>query len=160
MLDPHGRQRYGPASMWEWFQYTHRLVLCLFLSAGVSACDNGIRILNVAPTVTAVGPIEYADGTAKITVWLYDYETDATDLSVSLLRKSLATELVDFDGDGIRGLTTSRDTYGRPHDIIWTPNPDVSATDDIQLQFIPSDGDIGPVFTTPPFSLAAGLPAP
>jgi hypothetical protein len=137
-----------------------KTLLILIVLLGMTACDNGIRILNVAPEVNAIGPVDYEDGTAAITLWLYDYETDAVDVELYLLHDGTEVALTDLGGNGLLGLTTVRESAGRPHVVLWTVPENVSSTDEIRLKAIPSDGDPGRTFTTEAFTLDVGLPAP
>ena len=136
------------------------LILSALLCAGTVSCDNGIRILNVAPEITALGPVKTLDGTAAITLWLYDYETDAVDIELLVIRNGEEIALSDVSGDGLFGLTTSREATGRPHTVLWAVPDDIGTDDEIRLKAIPTDGDEGRTFTTPAFTLDTGLPAP
>ena len=141
-------------------RYQLLTVFSVITLLAASACDNGIRVLNVAPAITAVGPLSHSDGQLTFTVWIYDYETDATDLEVTLIRGTSESPIANIGGDGTQGLTTSRSAEGRPHTLTWTPPTDIAEAEQIQLKLTPSDGDAGKPYTTALFSLQSGLEAP
>lgn len=135
------------------------LTLCIVMVMG---CEPRIDVQNTAPQVTAVGPVAQAtDGQVSITIWLRDHETQPVDLTLSTIRGESETELTDVGGHGLVGLTTSPDPTGRAHTLLWTPDG-ISADTEIQLKVdaVDSEGQLAPVFTTAPFRLQDGLPAP
>ena len=160
VLDPSAPRRYRSAAMVLTRRPIISTLLFVIALTYCAACDNGIRVLNVAPEVTAIGPVSYEDGTAAITIWLYDYETDAVDVELYLLRNGVEEPLTNLGGDGLAGLTSSREPYGRAHNLVWSIPDSVSATDEIRLKAVPTDGDTGRATTTPGFTLDVGLTAP
>ena len=52
----------------------------------VASCDQGIDVLNVAPEVTAIGPVFVGDdGQVSIFFWVRDHEEDPVALAVELV---------------------------------------------------------------------------
>jgi len=126
----------------------------------VPACDPGATVLNVAPAVTAVGPVTFVDGKVHIGVWLRDHERNSVDLTINAELDGQAVALDDLEV-GLIGLTTERDAPGRYHSVIWTPAT-VSAGSTLRLRVSATDsaGDTGLEASTPEFTLSEGLDAP
>lgn len=140
----------------------HRLALRLGTGAllVLAACDPGATVLNVAPAVTAVGPVTFEEGKVHIGVWLRDHERNSVDLTIKAELDGQTVELDDVEV-GLIGLTTVRDAPGRHHSLSWTP-AGASATSTLRLSVVATDseGDTGLVATTPEFTLSEGLDAP
>jgi len=135
----------------------------VLLAVLLPACDNGITLLNVVPEVTAVGPLTWDPDTktATLTVWLRDHEAQAVDLNVEVIADGQATPIVAMGGHGLVGLTTAADAPGVAHILKWSPDSlSDSAKLTLRLTAIDSEGDTGPAFETPGFTLVAGLPQP
>ena len=133
-------------------------VFCLFTAL---ACDNGVVVLNVAPAVTAVGPVvSEADG-LHVFVWLRDHERQPIELGVVLTQNGAASAIVRAGGHGLTGLTSSREETGEPHEFI-VDSADFAPALPLVLRVTPVDteGAAGVVFVTPEFAVQDGLPTP
>ncbi|MBT9559084.1 MAG: hypothetical protein IV100_23835 [Myxococcales bacterium] len=135
------------------------LALGLLLLAA-PACDPGATVLNVAPAVTAVGPVTFDNGEVTIGVWLRDHERDSVDLTIVAELDGTPLTLDEVEV-GLLGLTTLREAPGRHHALRWTP---VGATGGSKLRLrvlaTDSEGDTGLEASTPEFTLSEGLDAP
>lgn len=135
--------------------------LLLALATACVACDNGAVVLNVAPAVTAVGPaIAEADG-LHVYVWLRDYDRDPVDLRLTVGMGGSSSVITKAGGHGLRGLTTTRDAVGEPHELILDV-AGVAPSTLLALRIVPVDteGEVGTEFATPEFALSEGLPTP
>ena len=139
-----------------------RIIVLAGLCAPMIACDSGIRIENVAPMVTAIGPvIQLAEGDVRMFLWIRDYEEDPVDAQIILVNDDGSQEPLSITGGHLSvGLTTNNDATGAPHELIWTP-PD-SINEPIQLRVTVTDwkGGESVETLTPSFFLADGLPTP
>lgn len=143
-----------------------RASIAILLGLAATACDQGIQVLNVAPAVTAVGPVslEDAGGAPRLSIifWVRDHEEDAVDVTFEVVQPGVAPRAIEVvDGHGDIGLTTTNEATGMPHVVFW-PLGDVAPNAPIRLRITPIDdhGDVGPTFETPEFSPGAGLPPP
>ena len=138
-----------------------RRTVPLLVLAALAGCDPGVRVLNSAPRVTAVGPLTVDQGMASIVFWVRDPEEDAVDVSFYLVDGSTATPIDVTGGHGTIGLTTTREPTGKPHVVMWdTAGRDPAAQLQIRVLVTDDQGHDGPAFDTPSFTLQAGLPDP
>ncbi len=137
-----------------------RLLLITAVLAS-AACDAGIDVLNVAPEVTAVGPV-FQDGDAvSIFFWVRDHEESSVDVTVELIRGGNAEVLDGLGGNGTVGLTTNREPTGNLQRLLWTPADDIAADESLQLKLTVADDEGAQgIFETESFTLTAGLPSP
>lgn len=140
----------------------HKLVICVAF-ASLLGCDNGITLLNVAPAVTAIGPVVLADdGEVSAVFWLRDHEGDAVDIRLVVVRDGQSELELDNLGDhGAIGLTAVRQAPGQAHRVTFSATG-IDSGANIQLRITPTDirGATGAAFESKPFTLAAGLPIP
>lgn len=161
------------------------LLAAALLATG--ACDQALKIRNVAPRVTAVTEATPAQSGMRILFWVQDHESDPVDVAAAwapatacaALRARVADSgedppdptdpdaaaalglrpLVELPGAGHHtvGLTSEGAFPGVPHEVLW----DTSAVDasDVCLYLLPDDrnGRTGEPAVSPDFSLAAGF---
>ena len=139
-----------------------RIIVLAGLCTPMIGCDPGIRIENVAPMVTAIGPvIQLADGDVRIFLWVRDHEEDPVDAQITLVNDDGSQVLLSITGGHLStGLTTNDDATGAPHELIWTP-PD-NLIEPIQLRVTVKDwkSGVSAESQTVSFFLADGLPTP
>ncbi len=115
---------------------------CLLIAIFVPllGCDPGITVINSAPELTKIGPLEVVDGDVSLTVWIRDHEQDAVDLDLEID----GTPVDNVGGHGIIGLTSSREDTGREHQLILSS--DIAAGDSVTVTITPTDrqGAAGP----------------
>jgi hypothetical protein len=123
------------------------------------SCSQPVDLLNVAPSVTGIGPVINDNGSVSIVFWVRDHEENAVDVFFELVQDEKVTPIHVYGGHGDIGLTTSNDATGRAHVVLWKPD-NVDPTANIQLRVQAQDdyGANGPVLETDPFTLADGLP--
>ena len=132
------------------------------------SCSQPVDLLNVAPSVTGIGPvISENDNSVSIVFWVRDHEENAVDVFFELVQGETVTAIDVYGGHGDIGLTTSNDATGRAHVVLWEYNTEdptasnyVDPTASIQLRVQAQDdyGARGPVLETDPFTLDDGLP--
>lgn len=127
----------------------------------LAACDPGVEVRNVAPSVTAIGPVTQGADGVSIGFWVRDHEQGAIDVQIELLRGANATELPASGGHGTTGLTSSSNSTGMAHVVIWDAEG-VGPDEKIRLRITPTDneGVDGEPLESAEFTLTAGLPAP
>ena len=132
--------------------------MCLCL---VTACDERIHVVNVAPQITALGPVFVEEGTATVDYWVRDHEEDAIDIEIDLVQGDKVTQLELFGGHGDVGLTTTRDGAGKAHPIQFQIDDlDLSDTVQLRIRAIDDHGDTSPMFESDAFVVKDGIPAP
>ena len=135
------------------------LAVCVGMTVG---CTTETKIENVAPVVTAVGPVILLDSDqVQLFVWVRDHEEDPVDITVfSVNAAGTETELDIAGGHLTTGLTTSSAPSGQAHELIWQPQEVPNEAIRIRIQVIDWNGGEGPYFTSESFVLSDGLPAP
>lgn len=134
------------------------LLACLCF---VTACDERIHVVNVAPTITALGPVFVEDGTATVVYWVRDHEEDAIDIEIDLVQGSKVTQLDLFGGHGDVGLTTTRDEVGKAHPIQFQlDGVELSESVKLRIRAIDDHGDTSPMYESDAFVVKDGIPAP
>lgn len=136
--------------------------LTIALVVGLAACDPGVDLSNVAPVVTAIGPVQQSGDTIDLTLWLHDREEQPVDIDVQLIAGSSPTTLDCLGGHGTIGLTTDRDPAGRRHWVVCDVPDGVGGDDEIRIRVTATDTDgaAGESRDSDAFRLSEGLPAP
>ena len=139
-----------------------RIIVLAGLCAPMIACDSGVRFENVAPMVTAIGPLtQLAEGDVRMFLWVRDHEEDPVDAHFILVNNDKEEVPLSITGGHLSiGLTTSNDATGAPHELVWTPPEGLK--EPIQLRVVVQDwhGADSGEYETIFFSLADGLPTP
>ena len=150
-----------------------RFVALLFIALGILACDQGVHVLNAAPTVTKIGPVQLEGDRVSIVYWIRDHEEDAVDMTFEVAQGAARCRLVAdpkdaggttacagklVGGHGDLGVTSANTPTGRGHDIFWSLEG-FSPDSDVELWLTATDdqGDAGPPAKVGPFKLSAGI---
>ena len=139
------------------------VLIALAVFVGLSwGCTTETNMRNVAPEVTAVGPVTLLDSNqVKLFVWIRDYEEDPVDITVFRVDAAgVETELDIVGGHLTHGLTTSKAPTGQAHELIWQPEEVPNEAIRIRIQIIDWNGAEGLDFNSESFVLSDGLPAP
>ena len=141
-----------------------RIALLAVLAGLVCACDPGVEVLNVAPTVTAVGPVSYVDGHLEIVIWVRDHEEQAVDVTLQVLRGGQAVSGAALSGGhGVVGLTTNNSDSGEPHLVHWgADGGGIAIGDKLQVRVTATDrsDEASLPVTSAEFVVSEGLAAP
>ena len=153
-----------------------RRLAFLALVLGTLGCDQGVHVLNAAPTVTKIGPVQLEGDRVSIVYWVRDHEEDSVDMTFELVQASGTCRLVAdaadaggakvcpgklTGGHGDLGVTSANTPTGKGHVIFWSLG-DFSPDADVELQLTATDdqGDVGPTTKVGPFKLSAGIAEP
>jgi len=137
-----------------------RFFLALGVALTLMSCTEDIRFINVAPSVTSIGPIEnLGDNEIRVFLTIQDFESDPVDIEVTLQNSAgniLAVSVVPGKGHGVVGLSSTPSIPGTLHELFLEANPEDG---DVTLSITPDDFEGGPglALTTPEFNLAEGL---
>lgn len=141
-------------------EQTRRICLALGIAMLMVGCSEDIRFINVAPTVTSIGPIQPMDEQRlRVYVTIQDFESDPVDLLLSASDtggNDLNAAVVPGEGHGVIGLSSSPDSPGTLHEVIIEVEP---TTGSLFIEVTPDDFEGGPghTVTTPEFVLTEGL---
>ena len=139
--------------------------ICLFLGIVLltAGCSDDLRFINVAPTVTSIGPIvPHDDQTMRVFLTIQDFESDPVDISVTASDpdgNEVETNVVPGEGHGVVGLTSSPDLPGTLHEVVIEVNPQDGP---LSITVTPDDYEGGPgrPIVTPEFVFSEGLTEP
>ena len=138
------------------------LIAMAVIVGSLWGCTTETNIRNAAPVVTAVAPVTLLDSDqVQLFVWIRDHEEDPVDITVFLVDDAgVEMELDIVGGHLTHGLTTSKAPTGQAHELIWQPEEVPNEAIRIRIQIIDWNGAEGSDFTSEPFVLSDGLPAP
>jgi hypothetical protein len=135
------------------------LKLLAALALGLLACDKTPPIPNAAPSVAGLDAIVCVDGVCDVVLRVVDADGEPVDLTVSCERAAGECTLSDEPGtDGRSGLEPDRAAPGRTH-LLRLGFEGPTPTEKLKLRLVPTDLRelTGEAFTSPGFTLAAGL---
>jgi len=137
-----------------------RFFLTLGVALTLMSCTEDIRFINVAPSVTSIGPIEnLGDNEIRVFLTIQDFESDPVDIQFALMNNEgnlLEASIVPGKGHGVVGLSSTPSLPGTLHELILETDLEDG---NVTLSITPDDFEGGPglPLTTPEFNLAEGL---
>jgi hypothetical protein len=135
------------------------LSLVAAMALGLLACDKTRPTPNAAPSIAGIDAIACVDRVCDVVFRVVDADGEPVDLTISCERTAGECSLTDEPGtDGRSGLEPDRSAPGRTHLLrlgFEGPEP----TEKLKLRLVPTDTReaAGEAFTSPGFTLAAGL---
>lgn len=133
-------------------------------AVSLGACNEPLLFDNVVPVVTGLGPVvPMGPDTARITLWVQDWEGDPVDLElVFVVPGQEPKPLVAVPGGhGDVGLTSAKEWPGREHVFFWDTTG-IAPSTKLRVRVTPDDlrAGAGDPLETTEFTLEVGLPAP
>lgn|GEM_PF-3961320 len=136
------------------------LVVTVSLMLAFASCDKTRPIPNAVPAVAGVDGIACVERVCDVVLRLFDADAEPVDLAVECMIVTGGTcTLTDEPGtDGRSGLVPDREAPGRTH-LLRLKIEGVGVDADVKLRLTPTDARelVGEAYTTPAFTLAAGL---